>query len=95
MNEAYSNLKLVIKYEKPAKPSDVATICYTSGSTGVPKGFISHLSGIIYLSLMIFTVNKNFPGAILTHSNLISNEAAISERINIVKINFNRRLFLS
>ncbi|MEW5299708.1 MAG: hypothetical protein WDW36_002698 [Sanguina aurantia] len=37
----------------PPKPSDVATICYTSGTTGVPKG------------------------AVLTHTNMISNSAAI------------------
>jgi len=41
----------------------VATICYTSGTTGKPKG------------------------AIITHLNIISNEAAIIERLEISHLN--------
>lgn len=45
---------------KPPKPENIATICYTSGTTGIPKG------------------------AIISHANIIANEAAIYERLNQV-----------
>ncbi|RNA24081.1 long-chain-fatty-acid-- ligase 5 [Brachionus plicatilis] len=48
----------------PPKPSDIATVCYTSGTTGNPKG------------------------ALLSHGNIIANEAAINERLNQPHLNF-------
>jgi len=47
-----------IKSPVPPKPSDNATICYTSGTTGVPKG------------------------AVITHGNMVSNEAANYKALN-------------
>lgn len=53
-----------MKNYKPPKPSDIATVCYTSGTTGNPKG------------------------ALISHGNIIANEAAINERLNHPHLNF-------
>jgi len=50
-----------ISFIKPPKASDIATICYTSGTTGNPKG------------------------AMITHSNIISNVAAFRLRWHQVR----------
>ena len=51
---------------KPPRINDIATICYTSGTTGIPKG------------------------ALISHLNIIANEAAIFERVNKPHLNYNR-----
>ncbi|CAF0824515.1 unnamed protein product [Brachionus calyciflorus] len=56
--------KLNLIPPNPPKPNDIATVCYTSGTTGNPKG------------------------ALLTHLNIIANEAAINDRLNRPHINF-------
>lgn len=42
----------------PPKPSDICTICYTSGTTGAPKVFLS-----VFIHLQ---------GALITHENLVA-----------------------
>jgi len=39
---------------KPPKPSDVATICYTSGTTGMPKGAIITHGNIIAAEAAVY-----------------------------------------
>ncbi|KAJ6844220.1 putative long chain acyl-CoA synthetase 6, peroxisomal isoform X1 [Iris pallida] len=47
---------------RPPKPEDIATICYTSGTTGTPKKFFDNV----------------FQGAVLTHANMVANVAGSS-----------------
>ena len=55
---------MFIFINKPPKPSDIATICYTSGTSGVPKG------------------------AMITHANVISAEAALYKQLHRVIFTF-------
>ncbi|KAJ7370464.1 hypothetical protein OS493_032028 [Desmophyllum pertusum] len=45
--------------KKPPKPDDVAVVCYTSGTTGNPKGaMITHKNAIAMLSGLVYLVEK-------------------------------------
>ncbi|KVH93576.1 AMP-binding, conserved site-containing protein [Cynara cardunculus var. scolymus] len=52
---------------RPPKPDDVATICYTSGTTGTPKVSISYPFYAISF--------KSAEGVVLSHGNMIANTA--------------------
>ena len=77
---------------RPPKPEDVATICYTSGTTGTPK--VNHASfdcsllhqqssvtcRVVYFrSLMLDIIFSQ--GVVLSHENLIANVAGSSLNI--------------
>ncbi|CAN1232892.1 Long chain acyl-CoA synthetase 7, peroxisomal [Linum perenne] len=70
IGEGRSNVQPFI----PPKSEDVATICYTSGTTGTPK------FAFIRLTLKPYKVGLTFDlkGVVLTHGNLISSVAGAS-----------------
>lgn len=54
---------------KPAKPEDLSTVCYTSGTTGNPKGaMITHANAVAMVSGLMTMVNKC--GIILDHRDV-------------------------
>ncbi|KAL6640437.1 hypothetical protein ACP70R_021560 [Stipagrostis hirtigluma subsp. patula] len=71
---------------RPPKPEDVATICYTSGTTGTPKANYPYfrLSFALTKALLLYPSNLSSlmstfaQGAVLSHENLIANVAGSS-----------------
>jgi long-chain acyl-CoA synthetase len=52
---------------KAPKPQDLAVVCYTSGTTGVPKGvMLTHESMVSNLSAVIFQLVRKLSNFYLT-----------------------------
>ncbi|KAE8077011.1 hypothetical protein FH972_015620 [Carpinus fangiana] len=60
----------------PPKPDDIATICYTSGTTGTPKTLFA--DGVLYPTPSFLPSMKSCQGAVLTHGNMIADVAGSS-----------------
>jgi long-chain acyl-CoA synthetase len=52
----------------PPMPTDIATLCYTSGTTGIPKGAILTHANLIADAAGCNTVLNAQPGADLVHA---------------------------
>ncbi|KAL7748414.1 medium-chain fatty acid-CoA ligase faa2 [Sorochytrium milnesiophthora] len=57
--ESEGQAKEVRAVEQPAVPNDVATVCYTSGTTGLPKGVILTHRNILAASYAVQTAALN------------------------------------
>ncbi|BBH06566.1 long-chain acyl-CoA synthetase 7 [Prunus dulcis] len=59
----------------PPKPEDVATICYTSGTTGTPK------TSLLVLIVFLYPLLPLKKGVVLTHGNFIANAAGFCHAV--------------
>ncbi|KAF2284163.1 hypothetical protein GH714_019673 [Hevea brasiliensis] len=77
----------------PPKPEDVATICYTSGTTGTPKGAALTHGNLIANVAGASITTKFYPSDVIT--NAVKTSGALRERLFSVAYNAKKQAILN